>query len=393
MSDAAIVLLVVLSLVSVGAAGASLWLWRKASGQNMARDLERLMNEVQTHLVDRLAATQQSLSGTLQESLQAARFEQRDALGHAVKALEDKFIGLQGQVDSKLAQTVQANRQDLARVSDGLGKLNQATGQIVTLSQGVSDLNTLLRAPNLRGSFGEWTLEHMLKQVLGPEGGTYHQQFVLAGGQRADAAVHTRPGGSQIMCIDAKFPATQARLLLDPALDEAARVTRMRQFHRDVTGHARDISEKYIRPPETTGYALMFVPSEAVFQLILQETALHEKLLEMNVVPTSPNSLYAYLQVVVFALRHVRIHEQALEIQRQVGGMSHAFTALRRNFGTLGTHLRNAGSKYEETATDVERFGQKLNRIQHAGDAEEAEPQVESGDPALFDPAPPEKAA
>ncbi len=393
MSDTAVTILVVLSVVSMCVACVCAWQWRRASGRSTTRDFERMMTDVQTILVDRFAATQQSLAGTLQESLQAARFEQRDALGHAIKALEDKFLGLQGQVDSKLSQTVQANRQDLARVSDGLGKLNLATGQIVTLSKGVSDLNTLLRAPNLRGSFGEWTLEHMLKQVLGPEGGTYHQQFVLADGQRADAAVHTQPGGRQVMCIDAKFPATQARLLLDPGLEEALRVTRMRQFHRDVAGHARDISEKYIRPPETTGYALMFVPSEAVFQLILQEVQLHEKLLEMNVIPTSPNSLYAYLQVVVFALRHVRIHEQALEIQRQVGGMSHAFTALRRNFGTLGTHLRNAGSKYEETSGDVERFGQKLNRIQHAGDVDDTEAGVQSKDAELFDNASPEKAA
>lgn len=330
-------------------------LWLKLSSQ---------LGRMKTELGEQVSTGSVRMQEQVQESLRVGREEQRDVLQKTVHALEQKLGGLQERVDQKLSQTVAANRQDLARVTDRLAKLHEATGQIVALSKGVNELHTLMKTPNWRGSFGEWTLERMLEEVLGQEGQIFRRQFTLSRGERADAAIFTRPGGDQVVCVDSKFPATQAQSLLSEGVAEEQRATVLRQFCKDVQSHAKDIAEKYICPPETLSFAFMFVPSESIFQLILQQRDLHEKLLRMNVIPTAPNSFYAYLQALAFALRGLKIQESAIEIQKQVGYIARDFERFAKNYGTLGSHLEKASSKYDETLRDIKRFQDRVSQIQ-----------------------------
>lgn len=350
------VLVIVIAVTLLGLAGVLMVMLRRKFITELA--------QIKTELGEMVSSGTERLGDHIGESLRAGRSEQREVLQLAVQSLERKFTALQGTVDHKLTQTVSANRQDLAAVTERLTKLHEATGQIVALSKGVNELHTLMKTPKLRGSFGEWTLERMLEEVLGQEGHTFRRQFTLAGGERADAAVFTRPGGEQVVCVDSKFPATQAQLLLSDELTDEQRLASERQFRKDVQGHAKAIAQKYIRPPQTLDFAFMFIPSESVFQLVLCQRQLHEKLLQMNVIPTSPNSFYAYLQALAFALRGLKIQQSAIEVQQQIGRIAGDFEKFAKSYATLGTHLGNASSKYEETLLDINRFRNRVEQIQ-----------------------------
>jgi DNA recombination protein RmuC len=368
MDDTLLVVLVVLVTIALILLG--ILVTRRAARTSDAADR---LGQIERQMQDRLDAVRDRVSGQVHDSLQASRIEQRESLAQAISTLESRFVGLAGQVDSKLTQTVQSNRQDMALVTERLAKLHEATGRVVGLSQSVHDLHALFKSPAGRGQFGEWTLERMLEEVLGNEGNIYRRQFTLRDGHRADVAVFTQPGGQQVVCVDSKFPSTNAQSLLVGETSAADRTAAAKAFRRDVLQHARNIAEKYVRPPETLDFAFMFVPSEAVFQLVLERRELHQRLLEMNVVPTSPNSFYAYLQVMAFGVRGMQIEAAALEIQKHVGDVSRDLETVSKSLNILGTHLRNAAGKYEETLSDMSRLSRRVGCMQSVG----AEPVAE----------------
>jgi len=321
--------------------------------------------KLHSQLQEKISLSNDSLGVSVQKALQAGRIEQHGVMQQSVQALESKFNQLQSQVDSKLQQTIEANRRDLSNVTDRLAKLHEDTGQIVTLSKGVNELHIMLKDPKLRGSFGEWSLEKMLQEVLGKEGRIFRRQFKLDNGTMVDAAIFTQPQGNQVVCVDSKFPTAQAHLLLEGQLSEEDQKASIRQFHKDVMTQGKAIAEKYINPPQTLGFAFLYVPAESIFQLILQEVQLHEKLLRLNVIPTSPNSFFAYLQSMAFALSGMQIQENAIEIQRQVGEIARNFRKFVGNYEILGAHLDKASSKYEQTKVDITRFQNRMDQVQN----------------------------
>lgn len=217
---------------------------------------------------------------------------------------------LRAEVDRRLGESVSQNTQSFGAVAEQLGKLREAAGQIVTLSQGVSDLNVLLKKPQGRGSFGEMTLGQMLSDLLGGDTGRFETQFTIEGGEKADAAIFLKPDRSLVLCVDSKFPEANAR----PLLEGKGTLEIEKAFAADVRERAEEIRAKYIKPPKTVDFAFMFVPSEAVFAQLLKDGKLHQDLLRARVVPTSPNTFYAYLQAVAYGWKQEQMARGAQEV-------------------------------------------------------------------------------
>jgi DNA recombination protein RmuC len=129
---------------------------------------------------------------------------------------------------------------------------------------------------------------------------------------------------------------------------------------------AREIQGKYIRPPRTMDFAFMFVPAESVFYLVLKNRRLHEELLRMRVVPTSPNSLYAYLQALAYAYRGLKIQEKTQELQKAIAVIARDFEHFAADYRKVGQHLSHAASKFQETQKDVDRFTETIDRLKSA---------------------------
>ncbi|HEY7528991.1 MAG TPA: DNA recombination protein RmuC, partial [Candidatus Deferrimicrobiaceae bacterium] len=207
------------------------------------------------------------------------------------------------------------------------------------------------------------TLSQMLADLFGNHADMFELQYLMEGGERADAAIFVRPDRSQFVCVDAKFPMANAQPLLEGEIEEGERKEYEKAFSRDVLVQAESIRAKYIKPPTTLDFAFLFVPAESVYYLVLRNRALHEQLLRLQVIPTSPNGFYAYLQALAFAFRGFRIEQKTREIQGLLERVGKDFERFADDFRIFGRHLDNAQAKYMESIRDVERFRARIGSL------------------------------
>ncbi len=279
------------------------------------------------------------------------------------RRIEERLSEIRQEVARELSETADRNIKGFDQVAGHLKDLSAATGQMVLLSRDINQLNVLLTQPKSRGAFGELTLSQMLADVFGDHAGMFELQYQMEWGERADAAIFVRPDRSQFVCVDAKFPMSNAQPLLSGEIDDDARKEFEKAFARDVLVQAESIRSKYIRPPKTLDFAFLFVPAESVSYLVLRNRALHEQLLRMQVIPTSPNSFYAYLQALAFAFRGFRIEQKTREIQVLLERVGKDFERFADNYRIFGRHLDNAQAKYMESLRDVERFRTRIGSL------------------------------
>ena len=230
----------------------------------------------------------------------------------------------------------------LDSLNRGLGEVKADTRRMVEVGE---EMRMVLGAPTLRGGLGERMLEQLLAQVL--PSGAYSTQHQLRNGTRVDAIVQLRDG--QAVSVDAKFPMESYRRLIEA--DESSRDAERRHLHRAVKGHVDDIAVKYICPGETLDFALMYIPAENVYYEVVAGSGSDDVLdyaWSKRVFPTSPNSLYAYLQVVAQGLRGLQVERSSRETLAKLGQLERGLERFAEDYRVLGGHLRNAQSKYDD---------------------------------------------
>jgi len=336
----------------------------------------------------------------LQRQIEAVRAEGRDGreavrreVGDLALRLKDEVGGLQQSVARELkevgvvvtrqlgegmrliqaAQTTMGERLDRAatvvgEVQGSLGKLGEATQRVVEVGREIQGLEQVLKSPKIRGGLGETLLEQLLAQML-PRA-HWALQHGFKSGDKVDAVIRI---GDRLVPVDAKFPLENFRRLLAEPEDERRRALR-RAFAKDVRARVDEIATKYILPDEGTfDFALMYVPAENVYyEIVVKDEGDDESVatysLARRVIPVSPNSLYAYLQVIILGLRGLRIEANAREIQDDLIRLGGDLERVREHVGKLGGHLANAQKQFADAERDLDRFQAKLEAIERKGD-------------------------
>jgi DNA recombination protein RmuC len=256
----------------------------------------------------------------------------------------------------------------VTEVHGQLGALGESTRRMEQVGREIAGLEQILRAPKIRGGLGETLLERLLAEILPAE--AYRLQHTFRSGDKVDAAVVL---ADRLVPVDSKFPLENFRRMLEETDEDRRRQSR-RAFLKDVRGRVDEIAKKYIVPDEKTfDFALMYIPAENVYyEVILRDEAGDESLLgyalSRRVVPVSPNSLYAYLQVILLGLRGLRIEQNAREILGVLGRLQGDAARLREHFDTLGRHITNAKNKYDETTTSLARLEGQIEDVAGRGD-------------------------
>jgi DNA recombination protein RmuC len=317
---------ILILLLGAGLAGALVW---------FARLLRGLGSEWSAQLAERNAEVDRHLVGV-------------------TETMDRRLAELDSKVDRRLENATQTTN----KIHERLGKVDEATTQMLERAKDLARLEQALRPPKARGGFGELLLENLLRDRLPPT--AYEMQYTFDSGERVDALVRV----DRSIPIDSKFPLDNYNRLVEAESDDE-RTLAERQFGRDVKQHIEAIAAKYIRPDEGTyDFAFMYIPVEAVYyELACGKTgALLAYAHERRVFPVSPTTFTAYLQVIALGLRGMQIEQHAHEVMAYVAELQRDFDRFSDDFDKVGTHIQHAQSKYHEAAKRLDRFESKLER-------------------------------
>ena len=292
--------------------------------------------------------------------------ELKSVTGEVTRQLQEGMSLIQG-TQAMMGQRLDATARVVGDVQGTLGKLGEATQRVVEIGRDIQGLEQVLKSPKVRGGLGETLLEQLLAQMLPREHWTMQHGF--RSGEKVDAVIRI---GERLVPVDAKFPLENFRRMLEEPEEERRRPHR-RAFTRDVKLRIDEIAKKYILPDEATyDFALMYVPAENVYYEITvrhddDDEAIAAYALSRRVVPVSPNTLFAYLQVIILGLRGLRIEANAREIQNDLSRLNGDLAKVREPLGKVGTHLGNAQKQFEEAQRAMERFDTRLEAIGKKG--------------------------
>ena len=258
--------------------------------------------------------------------------------------------------NQRLDQQGKAFNERLDAAARVIGSVQRNIGEMSEIGRGMRELQDFLKNPKLRGNIGEQVLNELLKQYLPKE--SFNLQYVFKSGEKVDAAIKTSAG---IIPIDLKFPMENFRKMGNTEDDEV-RKRAQRDFESDVKKHIDDISKKYILTEEgTIDYALMYIPSEAIYYEVVNNGDLFDYASEKRVLPVSPTTFYAYLKAILMSFEGQKIESQAKEILTALRAIQKDYEKVGNGLSILQKHLTNAHNMMGDVLSIFSQLGQKIS--------------------------------
>lgn len=251
-----------------------------------------------------------------------------------------------------------------------ISQVQRNIGEFSEIGRGMKELQEFLNSPKLRGNVGEQVLKELLKQFLPHH--SFDLQYAFKSGEKVDAIIKTSGG---IIPVDSKFPMENFRRMTASADGSGES---KRSFQRDVRKHIDDISRKYILVDEgTVDYALMYIPSEAVYYEIVNDSDLFDFATEKRVLMVSPSTFYAYMKAILMSFEGQKIEKQAQEILSSLRAIQKDYGRVEENLGVLQKHLTNAYNMMGNVFSSFANLGQKISSTQKLGSGDKKEKHLE----------------
>ena len=312
------------------------------------------------------------LADSNEKKLEAVRLTVEAKL-HILQADNAKQLEQMRQtVDEKLQGTLEKRLgESFKQVSERLELVHKGLGEMQTLATGVGDLKKVLTNVKTRGTWGEVQLGALLEQVLNPD------QFATNvatkdGGERVEFAIRLPGQGTDTnetvwLPIDAKFPIEDYQRLIDAQeLGDLAGVEAAgRQLESRVKGCAGDICRKYLNPPKTTDFAILFLPIEGLFAEVIRRTGLTESIQrECRVVIAGPTTLWAILNSLQMGFRTLAIQKRSSEVWNLLAAVKTEWTKYGDVLDAVGKKLLQASDTIEKAKMRSRAVGRKLKEVQ-----------------------------
>jgi len=307
----------------------------------------------------------ESLEKKLVEHLSMLDTNVRDSLEKIRHDNTVKLDDMRKTVDEKLQSTLEKRLGDSFKlVSERLEQVHKGLGEMQTLAAGVGDLKKALTNVKTRGVMGEHQLESILDQLLTPDqyrknvstrpGSKNFVEFAIVLPGRDDN------GDTVLLPIDAKFPIEDYNALQDAY--ETADTVMIDKFRKQIASRivssAKDIRDKYIEPPHTTDFGIMFLPTEGLFAEVLRDPGLMENLQrDYHVTIAGPTTLSAFLNSLQMGFRTLAIQKRSSEVWK-------ILAAVKTEFGRFGDVLEKTRKKLEEASNVIEGAGVRSRAIE-----------------------------
>ena len=277
-------------------------------------------------------------------------------------------------VDEKLSATLETRfNQSFKIVNDRLEEINRTFTELQNLQTGVNDLNRIFKNVKTRGTWGEVSLENLLAQILAPE--QYQKQVRIKRGSEdmVDFVIRMPGKGDEevFLPVDAKFPIEDyARLVEasekgDPDGVEAA----SKALANRVKNEAMTIRDKYVNPPKTTDFAIMYLPTEGLYAEIIKREGLVEEIQnKFRIVVCGPTTIAALLNSLQMGFRSVAIEKRSTEIGKLLQGFMSDFALFTKYLKQTGDRLDTVKKSLENAEERTRIIGKKLNKVNSLSD-------------------------
>ncbi len=391
----------VVVLVSVSIAAVMAALNRKAV-RALGGDIEALPRKVDTTLRDELRRHRTETSDSIHrfgdslvqaqtalgqaqarqiDTLRAGLERQVEALRTTVddrlRAMQDdnatKLDQMRQTVDEKLQSTLEARLgESFRQVSERLEQVYKGLGEMQVLATGVGDLRRVLANVKTRGTWGEVQLATLLEQVLAPDQYACNVATSEIGGERVEFAIRL-PGrggtGERPMWlpIDSKFPLEDYQALLEASdrADAATIESSGRRLEARVRSSAKEIAGKYLNPPHTTDFAIMFLPNEGLYAEVLRRPGLADCIQrDHRIVIAGPTTLWGILTSFQMGFRTLAIERRSSEVWALLGAVKTEFAKFATVLDGIQKNLHRAATKIDEARKGTRTIQRKLSDVQ-----------------------------
>lgn len=336
-----------------------------------ATDLLGQISEHQKERLDKVSVALTELTTQQGEKLEAVRKAVEERLDILRKDNGEKLEEMRQTVDEKLKTTLEQRLGDsFNRVVEQLERVHAGIGEMKTLATGVGDLKKVLSNVSVRGALGEIQLSRLLEQLLSPEQFIENAAVREGSRERVEFAIRLpgRDGESEVLLpIDAKFPQEDYQRLLDAAerVDADAMAEASQALEQRIRQFARTIREKYVVPPHTTDFAVLFLPTEGLYAEVLRRPGLFEDLQrEHHVTLAGPTTLTALLNALQMGFRSVAIEKRSSEVWQVLGAVRAEFTKYNDVVERLGNQLGTAANSVKALGVRTRAMQRKLRGVE-----------------------------
>ena len=362
--------------------------------QAQASRQENLINQIADELLDAMGANQQETRDSLQNALnQQAQLNQAvsvqltamlevsrqldvrmDQLRQSMNAIRQEnsqqLTEIRQTVDEKLTDSLDRRlTQSFEQVSQRLEAVWRGLGEMQSLASGVGDLKKMLTNVKSRGVWGEIQLGALLEEMLSPEQYLTNACVKAGSQERVEYAIRLpgRDGSEILLPIDSKFP-QEDYLRLQEALDsgDAARAEACRKaLGQRIRGEAKRIASKYILPPVTTDFAVMFLPVEGLYAEAVRDSGLTEELQRVwRVTVAGPTTLSALLNALQMGFRTLAIEQRSGEVWRLLGEVKEDFGRFADTLEKTRQRLQQASDSIDSAVSRTQSIRRRLNAVE-----------------------------
>ncbi len=338
----------------------------------------------QAERLDGLERGLERVERSLRGELGAGRDEAGRAAGALRQELAARLAEIRHTVDEKLQGTLERRLgESFKQVSERLEAVQRGLGEMQTLAAGVGDLKKILANVKVRGTWGEVQLGALLSQVLAPEQFAVNVATRPGSAERVEFCVRLpgRDDGDQqvLLPIDAKFPLEDWLRLVEASerADAAGVEAAGKALEQRLTGCARDIHDKYVCPPHTTDFGLLYLPTEGLYAEAVRRPGLLEALQrDWRVSVAGPTTLLALLNSLQMGFRTLAIQRRSAEVWQVLG-------AVKGEFAAFGAVLEKVEKKLQEAQNSIHQVGVRRRALERTLRGVESGPGAAAGDPAL----------
>ena len=358
----------------------------KAAGDTMRASLEQVTS-LHRDKLDEVSAALAEMTRANDRRMQDLREVVDKNLAEMWRRTEASLEKIRDKVDKELHETLEQRLGESFRlVSERLEQVQHGLGEMQELARGVGDLKKVLTNVKARGTWGEVQLGMLLEQVLAP--GQFERNAAVRPGasERVEFAIRlpgAGEGGRVLLPVDSKFPVADFQRLVDASErgDPGAEAKARKALLKAVEENAKKISDKYVVPPFTTDFAVMYLPVEGLYAEVLREPGVVEELqVKHRVTVAGPSTLAAFLNSLQMGFTTLAIQERAREVWSLLKAVKEDMSRFGRDLEAAARHIEKAGrtvmsaarrtSKIERRLSDVETLSCRL---------QDAAQQVEGG--------------